>query len=61
MIKLFLTVFDKDGDGFITVQELRNVMNNIGEKISDDEIQDMINEADQDGNGKVDFKGINIY
>ena len=50
-------MFDKDGDGFITVQELRNVMMNIGEKISEEEILDMIKEADTDGNGKVDFKG----
>ena len=52
-----MAVFDKDGDGFITLDELRTVMTNIGEKISEEEIRDMIEEADTDKNGVVDFKG----
>ena len=52
-----VAVFDKDGDGYITYDELRTVMMNIGEKISEEEIKDMIEEADTDKNGKVDFKG----
>ncbi|XP_065201055.1 calmodulin-A-like [Planococcus citri] len=48
-------VFDKNGDGFITADELKNVMCNLGEKLSDEEIDDMIKEADLNGDGKVDF------
>lgn len=53
----FYRVFDKNGDGFITADELKNVMSNLGEKLSDEEIEDMIKEADLNGDGKVDFTG----
>ncbi|XP_070538755.1 calmodulin-like [Ptychodera flava] len=48
--------FDKDGDGFIGAQELRNVMANLGEKMTEEEIEEMIREADTDGNGQVDYE-----
>lgn len=38
-------VFDKDGNGFISPQELRQVMLNLGEKLTDEEIEVMIREA----------------
>lgn len=44
-------VFDKDGSGKISAEELRQVMNNLGEKLSDQEVDDMIREADTDGDG----------
>ena len=49
-------VFDKDGNGFISVQELRHVMTNLGEKLTDDEVDEMIREADIDGDGKVNYE-----
>ena len=50
-------MFDKDGNGFITAAELRYVMTNLGEKMSDDEVNDMLAEADTDGDGQIDYKG----
>ena len=50
-------VFDKDGDGTISAAELRYVMANLGEKMTDAEIDDMLREADTDGDGKIDYKG----
>ncbi|PRD23089.1 UNVERIFIED_CONTAM: Calmodulin [Trichonephila clavipes] len=50
-------VFDKNGDGFISPSELRQVMTNLGEKLSDEEVEDMIKEADLDGDGLVNYKG----
>lgn len=44
-------VFDKDGSGKISASELRQVMNNLGEKLSDQEVEEMIREADLDGDG----------
>jgi hypothetical protein len=64
-------IFDKDGDGLINEIELRCVMSNLGnvirrenrrvivsylgEKLTDDELNDMIREADLDGNRQVDY------
>jgi len=42
-------VFDRDGNGFISAAELRHVMTNLGEKLTDEEVDEMIREADVDG------------
>jgi len=39
-------VFDRDGNGFISAAELRHVMCNLGEKLTDEEVDEMIREAD---------------
>merc|ERR1712226_1649607 len=38
-------VFDRDGTGFISAAELRHVMTNLGEKLTDEEVDEMILEA----------------
>ena len=43
------SLFDKNGDGTITVKELGIVMRAIGQNPTDAELQDMINEVDADG------------
>ena len=48
-----MQVFDKDGNGFISAAELRHVMTNLGEKLTDEEVDEMIREADIDGDGQV--------
>merc|ERR1712093_680156 len=37
-IKEAFKVFDKDGNGFISAAELRHVMTNLGEKLTDEEV-----------------------
>ena len=32
-------MFDKDGNGFISAAELRHVMTNLGEKLTDEEVK----------------------
>ena len=51
-------VFDRNGDGFISASELRHVMTNLGEKLTDEEVEDMIREADLDGDGLVNYDGM---
>ncbi|XP_035693466.1 calmodulin-like protein 1 [Branchiostoma floridae] len=51
-------VFDKDGNGFISAAELRHVMTNLGEKLTDEEVDEMIREADVDGDGQVNYEDV---
>ncbi len=54
-------IFDRDGSGFFDVGEVRQVMVALGEKLTDEEIMEMIQEADNDGDGKIgyaEFKGM---
>ena len=54
-LKEAFKVFDKDGNGFISAAELRHVMTNLGEKLTDEEVDEMIREADVDGDGQVNY------
>ena len=43
---------------FLCVQaaELRHVMTNLGEKLTDEEVDEMIREADVDGDGQINYE-----
>merc|ERR1711892_93067 len=49
-------VFDRDGQGFIRAAELRHMMTNLGEKLSDQEVDDMIREAGIDNDGQFRYQ-----
>jgi len=49
-------VFDKNGDGKISAEELKEVMGNLGETLTEDEIGQMIMEADTNKDGYVDYE-----
>ena len=48
-------VFDREGTGFITASELAHVMTNLGEKLTNEEVDEMIREADMDGDGRLGY------
>lgn len=43
-------LFDKDGDGSITQEELGRVMRSLGQFAREEELQQMLHEVDIDGN-----------
>ncbi|KAF2605961.1 hypothetical protein F2Q68_00044981 [Brassica cretica] len=55
-LKEAFRVFDKDQNGFISAAELRHVMTNLGEKLTDEEVDEMIKEADVDGDGQINYE-----
>lgn len=48
-------IFDKDEDGRISTNELKNVLNLLGKSPSEQELWDIISEFDKDGNGTIEF------
>ncbi|GLC42588.1 hypothetical protein PLESTB_001116600 [Pleodorina starrii] len=52
-LKAAWKVFDKAGQGFISIAELKHVLTSVGEKLSPEEISEMMAEADPDKTGKV--------
>ncbi|ELT92862.1 hypothetical protein CAPTEDRAFT_169349 [Capitella teleta] len=49
-------VFDKESNGFLSAAELRHIMTNMGEKLTDEEVDEMISCADTDSNGEINYK-----
>ena len=48
--------FDKEGKGYISASGLRNVMMNLGEQLTDEVIDEMIRQADVDGDGTINYE-----
>lgn len=53
-------VFDKDGSGSVSSSELRSVLISLGQKHTDEEIDEMVTHADLDGNGSIDCECLPI-
>jgi calmodulin len=49
-------VFDRDGNGLISNVELQHVMTSLGENVTMDEVDEMIKEADLDGDGYINYE-----
>lgn len=45
------------GDGYISAAELRNVMTTLGEELTKEEVDEMIQDADFDGDGQINYEG----
>ncbi|SPP75543.1 blast:Calmodulin [Drosophila guanche] len=48
-------VFDSDEDGYVTAQEMRSVIDSLGQKMSDQEFDDMFRVADRNNDGQLSF------
>jgi hypothetical protein len=50
-------LFDADGDGVISEEELKHAMMDFGEPLTDEELSDMFEDADVDKDGAINYKG----
>ena len=48
-------VFDKDGSGFISADEVRHLMAKLGEAMTDAQVDELISEADANGDGEISY------
>lgn len=51
-------VFDRDRNGFISAEELRHQVTTVGDKLTQDEVTDLLRVADQNGDGLIDYKEV---
>ena len=49
-------VFDRDRNGYIGAADLRRTMAELGEKLTDYEVYEMIRMADVDGDGQISYE-----
>ena len=54
-------IYDKDNSGNISTEEFYKVLKNLGQKISKDEAQELVNELDQDRSGEISFDEFVTY
>ncbi|XP_955271.1 centrin, putative [Theileria annulata] len=54
-IRRIFNLFDDDNTGSITFRNLKKVVTELGESLTDDELRDMINRADSNGDGQLSF------
>jgi calmodulin len=50
-------VFDKDGNGYVTAEEFKATMTEMGDKMSMQDVENFIKEADADGDGNLNYQG----
>ncbi|KAH8284065.1 hypothetical protein KR054_009107 [Drosophila jambulina] len=48
-------VFDKQGTGFISEKEFRHIMKNLGEHMTDDEVDEIVLDADANVEGNINY------
>ena len=60
-LKDAFSIFDKDDDGFIPVNEMRNILQSLGDKMTDHELDEMMVAADSDQDGFINYEGKNNF
>jgi len=54
-LKEAFRIYDKDGEGFITTDVLREILREIDQKLTEEDLDGIIEEVDEDGSGTLDF------
>ncbi len=53
----FIIVSLRNGDGYIDLEELRNMLESTGEAITEDDIEELMKDGDKNNDGKIDYDG----
>lgn len=56
-LKKAFRILDINGDGFITREELQKVLTKMGETLTEKEVDEMMEKADKNRDGKIDYEG----
>jgi calmodulin len=51
-------VFDMDGTGLVSAAELREALTSLGEKLTEEEVEELFNEGEIDDNGLINYQDI---
>merc|ERR1712142_1141218 len=54
-LKEAFRIYDKEGNGYISTDTLKEILKELDNKLSDEDIDNIIEEADEDGSGTLDF------
>ena len=52
------SVYDKNGSGIISIKEFRKIMNSLGDKICEEEINEIIQKVDVKNRGYINYKDL---
>lgn len=56
-LAVYCRVFDRDGNGFITRDELQTAMEMIGEPLNEQQLEQLLAIADLDQDGRINYEG----
>ena len=52
------SVYDKNGSGIISVREFKKIMNSLGEKVCEEEVEEIIQKVDPKNRGYINYKDL---
>lgn len=61
MVKEAFRVFDKDGSGYITMDEAKSILQRGENSISDEDLEEFFNKSDLDKDGQINYEGMNLH
>ncbi|KAI0242088.1 putative calmodulin-3 [Lamellibrachia satsuma] len=51
-------VFDKNGNGLVSVHDLKHSLTTLGERLADEELDELVREVDTDGEGQLNYEDV---
>jgi calmodulin len=54
-LRAAFAVFDSNGDGTISAEEVRRVVREMGEPVTEQDMAHMLSEIDEDGDGMINY------